>query len=617
METLNYNKKCWEQPCPKVDCKSKCCCGLKYVNIPSSLGDDSEGSPVAPENGMYCNSIVVYEANRHVYFYSSEGVPTLIDVDAQSIAGLEQALNDEVRIRVNADNVINERIDDLSDDFIYKFDTVAAMKASTKLKAGDYARTGGFHSVNDGGGALYRISSTGTANEMDVIAVGILFASFIDEHKVVSPEQFGAYGDNVHDDTAAIRTAATYTNSVLSLRPTTYLVSIATNKESVITFVNKDNVTIKGNDAKLQLANNDQPGYELITFTDCKNFNVYDLELIGDRVGHTYTAGSTHEFGYGVQINTNSSSLQTTKNCFGSLHNLKIHDMTGDAIITKNGYATGTIEILDCELYRCRRQGISILDSDTIIVRDTYIHEIGLTQDGVAGTSPTSGIDVEPASGTQALNYLLVEGCRVEDCYRYSVVNGNSNATLIEVKNTKLNRPVQCKSKLVMDNVDLDFADSTSYYGSGTDFGTDANNSFKYSTVTVRGSNKQVFNGHYLHVKGVIINDTWGASNAPKLPSGSKIYDSIFEKMLITTGDTDTTIDPSVLNNNVFISCQFYNSGNPLVFTNCTFIDCTKYSFNTSIQRTFINCYFSAIPDANMQYSGCHLLDGTPITDNI
>ena len=86
----------------------------------------------------------------------------------------------------------------------WTFDTVADMKQATNLVDGSYARTLGFHSLNDGGGALYKITNTGTANEIDVIAIGDLRASLIiGEHANVM--QFGAYGDNTNDDSAVLQ----------------------------------------------------------------------------------------------------------------------------------------------------------------------------------------------------------------------------------------------------------------------------------------------------------------------------------------------------------------------------------------------------------------------------
>ena len=87
----------------------------------------------------------------------------------------------------------------------WTFDTVADMKMSENLVNGSYARTLGFHSLNDGGGAFYKITNSGTANEKDIIAIGnTLYANLIEPIKL-NPEIYGAYGDNTHDDTAVLQ----------------------------------------------------------------------------------------------------------------------------------------------------------------------------------------------------------------------------------------------------------------------------------------------------------------------------------------------------------------------------------------------------------------------------
>lgn len=80
MMNQNYDEKFWEdKKCPPIQCKKDLCkCGLAYVSIPVSLGNDSEGSDVAPKKGAYCNAIVKYEENGAVYIYSKEGIPVLI-----------------------------------------------------------------------------------------------------------------------------------------------------------------------------------------------------------------------------------------------------------------------------------------------------------------------------------------------------------------------------------------------------------------------------------------------------------------------------------------------------------------------------------------------------------
>lgn len=141
----NYDKEFWEnKKCPKYDCKKESCkCGLKKVYIPTTLGDDSKDSSVAPKNGAYCNAIVVYEANDHVYVYSTEGIPTLINVEGgsseEAIEELTKKLNKEILDRGAADDVLQQEINDLknSPDVVDIVATYAALQTYDTSRLGD------------------------------------------------------------------------------------------------------------------------------------------------------------------------------------------------------------------------------------------------------------------------------------------------------------------------------------------------------------------------------------------------------------------------------------------------------------------------------------------------
>lgn len=94
----------------------------------------------------------------------------------------------------------------LQSNVAWTFNTVADMKASTNLINGSYAQTLGFYSLNDGGGAIYKITNSGTANEMDIIAVGSLKAHLIKSEEM-NILQFGADGTGTNDITNAMNTA--------------------------------------------------------------------------------------------------------------------------------------------------------------------------------------------------------------------------------------------------------------------------------------------------------------------------------------------------------------------------------------------------------------------------
>jgi hypothetical protein len=118
----NYDKKCWDtKTCPKVDCKKDACnCGLKKVFLPASLGDDSASSPIAPQNGAYCNAIVVYENNGHIYIYTAEGVPVLVDSNSgdleRRVGIIERTLATEISERRSGQQNLQNQIDALKNN---------------------------------------------------------------------------------------------------------------------------------------------------------------------------------------------------------------------------------------------------------------------------------------------------------------------------------------------------------------------------------------------------------------------------------------------------------------------------------------------------------------------
>lgn len=58
--------------CRKDDC---CGCPFRKIVIPAVVGDDKTGS-IIPENGLFANALVEYEANGALYIYASDGIFT-------------------------------------------------------------------------------------------------------------------------------------------------------------------------------------------------------------------------------------------------------------------------------------------------------------------------------------------------------------------------------------------------------------------------------------------------------------------------------------------------------------------------------------------------------------
>ena len=159
-------------------------------------------------------------------------------------------VQEEINIKLDEmaeDGTLQEIIETyLQANVTWTFDTVADMKASTNLIAGCYARTLGFYTVGDNGGATYRITDTGTANEMDVIAVGELYAN-LSNTDYVTPEMFGAKGDGTTDDRTQLNACINYSAVPLKVFKKNAIYRFDQNSAIVV----PSNTTIEGNGATI------------------------------------------------------------------------------------------------------------------------------------------------------------------------------------------------------------------------------------------------------------------------------------------------------------------------------------------------------------------------------
>lgn len=177
---------------------------------------------------VFDNSLSYYEALCALTKWLQDNLVNVVNNNAEVTQQYIKMVDElEIYVRDYFENLdIQEEVDKKLDEMVeagtlqeiiasylesnvaWVFDTVADMKLATNLNSDSYAQTLGFHSVGDGGGAIYKITDTGTANEMNIIAVGDLFAVLVPTE--ANPLQFGAYGDGTHDDTDALQACADY-----------------------------------------------------------------------------------------------------------------------------------------------------------------------------------------------------------------------------------------------------------------------------------------------------------------------------------------------------------------------------------------------------------------------
>lgn len=126
---------------------------------------------------------------------------------------VQEEINNKLDAMVEAGTLQEIISEYLNSTAVFGYDTVADMKNAENLINGSFARTLGYRSKNDGGGALYKIRNI--TND-DVVDEGFIIAMNDDQDQLIAElivengvnvKQFGAYGDGTHDDTTAISNA--------------------------------------------------------------------------------------------------------------------------------------------------------------------------------------------------------------------------------------------------------------------------------------------------------------------------------------------------------------------------------------------------------------------------
>lgn len=132
---------------------------LRKVVVPASMGDEETFPPTV---GKYRNVILTYETGDNVYLYSSDGIPTKL---ASDIAYLERLIQDEETARADADNALQQEIEDLKNapDVVDIVPTYAALQVYDTSRLGDNDIVRVLADETHGGASSYYRWSTSTS----------------------------------------------------------------------------------------------------------------------------------------------------------------------------------------------------------------------------------------------------------------------------------------------------------------------------------------------------------------------------------------------------------------------------------------------------------------------
>ena len=211
--------------------------------------------------------------------------------------------------------------------------------------------------------------------------------------------RFGAMGDGLHDDTAALQAAidATPIGGTLYLPAGTYRVAVGQSPLAGLRL--KSDMNFVMHDAAMLTAIPTKDGNSAVLKAwSVSKVRVHGGTIVGERHEHL---GSSGEWGMGLDVRDASAI---------SVVGTQVRDTWGDGFYI-GGEANSDIHFCGVVADGSRRNGMSIVAAKGMTVRSSRFMNS-------AGTPPQAGLDIEPDGG------LLTEGIVVTD----SFFSGNRGA---------------------------------------------------------------------------------------------------------------------------------------------------------------------------------------------
>ena len=197
----------------------------------------------------------------------------------------------------------------------------------------------------------------------------------------------------------------------------------------IFSFRNCKKVHVEMNGSTIRINNNHSSKYSFFFFYNCKSFQITDGNLIGDSKEHDYSPVlfrgkeelTSHQWGHGLNVVGSK----------GRIENMKISYMTGDGMRissykNRSSEFHTKVKVDGCEISYCRRNGVTIGSTEGVNLVNMTVHHIG-THDGVEGTLPQAGIDLEYEDKVGDTGQIIIDNCHFYECTTSTIVASNSS----------------------------------------------------------------------------------------------------------------------------------------------------------------------------------------------
>lgn len=245
------------------------------------------------------------------------------------------------------------------------------------------------------------------------------------------PEQYGAVGDGVTDDTDAINACLAANRNVIFSKTykikadkNNYNGSSTPDRYTYGVSVPSGRTLLFGGGAKLVCQTSNAAYSAVLCLYGTSDVSIIGATIEGDRATNTLTTG---EWGHGIVCRAANNVIIrdcTIYNCFGD------GIVIGTSTATDENAIGSDICVENCKIYNNRRQGITIGGGKNITIKDCEIYEIN-------GTAPQAGIDIEPNQATTEVSNVLISNCYFHDNATWDITNTNGAQTGIVIENCR------------------------------------------------------------------------------------------------------------------------------------------------------------------------------------
>ena len=356
----------------------------------------------------YVESMTYYEMLVWFTNYLGKTVIPAINENGEAVIEL-QNLFVELQTYVNDyfDNLdvqeeINNKLDDMAEsgqltDIIAQylglagmiaFDTVADMKLAENLVNGSKCHTLGFHSVKDGGSALYKIR---TITNDDVV----------DEQSIIAVYDDSLIAELIPEDTVDIRQLG-YINTMTASDTVSFLNNSLSKYENILikdeTLTINDDILVNNNQ-KIRMEN-----------SKIHNTNTNNQEYIFylNGVSNVEITGLNAEIYFDKPSQAQQACLKIYNSSNVYFSGIDLNKAGGDGITvsgTDNETVSSNIVIDNCTINNNRRNGVALIGG----VKDFVIKNCRITN--TSGTNPQYGIDLETWQDDIYNENVLIERC--------------------------------------------------------------------------------------------------------------------------------------------------------------------------------------------------------------